>query len=217
VVTGTPKDGLTNPLDPSRYEVKLAIGENLYFRVTVKIASTAAATIHAYYASGLAAVTKFNIPAFATDKPGYRSLETGMQIGEGLDYLRDDLFPLAEMTPVPVAGTGVSLTNLFDALVARAIHTEDARLIAFGQAFKNDRKPDNLFHHSPSWAMHDVHMMQGSAATPHDAQNRVYGDGAVFFWFPPERQLAALFIRYDGQSTMTDQNGAAAAALWTRP
>jgi uncharacterized protein YukJ len=59
--------------------------------------------------------------------------------------------------------------------------------------------------------------MQGDSAEPHNAHNRVYGDGAAFVWFPPERQLVALFIRFETQQTQTDHDGAPANALWQRP
>jgi uncharacterized protein YukJ len=138
----------------------------------------------------------------------------GTQIGEGLDYLRDSMFQLPDMQQIGADATRLSLTNLLDAVIQRAIHTDGVRLVAFGQAFKNDRKPDSIFHHSPSWGMHDVHMMQGDDAA--NAHNRVYGDGAVFAWFPSERQLIALFIRFENQQLVTDQEGRPAAVLWQR-
>ena len=217
VVIGTARDGLLNPVDRSRYEIKLDCNDDIYFRVSAKVASVANAEIRAYFSPSLTTVTKYNVPALANGKPGFRPLETGMQIGEGLDYLRDGLFPLPDMQHIGADPTGLSLTNLLDAVVQRAIHTDGARLVAFGHAFKNDRKPDSIFHHSPSWGMHDVHMMQGDDAAPHNAHNRVYGDGAVFAWFPSERQLIALFIHFEHQQLRTDQEGRPAAALWHRP
>jgi hypothetical protein len=41
-------------------------------------------------------------------------------------------------------------------------------------------------------------------------------DGAAFAWFPPERRLAALSIRFESQSLLTDQNGRPKSALWQR-
>ena len=44
-----------------------------------------------------------------------------MQIGEGLDYLRDGLFTVPDMQQIGADPTGLSLTNLLDAVVQRAI------------------------------------------------------------------------------------------------
>ena len=219
VVIGCVKDALINPTDSSRYEIRLDCGDDIYFRVSVRIGSNAASTIRAYFSPALATVTKFNIPALAVAAQGFRPLETGMQVGEGLDYLRDGLFSeqeLREMQRVGVLDTGICLANLLESVVKRAIHTDGARLVAFGQAFK-DLKSDKIFHHSPGWGLHDVHLMQGDGAAPHDAHNRIYGDGAAFAWFPPERQLVALFIRFETQQLLTDQEGDPGNALWRRP
>jgi uncharacterized protein YukJ len=219
VVSGSVRDGLINPIDPSRYEIKLECDNGMFFRVSIRIASNAASTIRAFFSSILASVTKFNIPALAVNTQGFRPLETGMQIGEGMDYLRDGLFSaqqLQGMEQVGVSTAGICLANLLEAVVKRAIHSDGARLVAFGQAFK-DLKPDRVFHHSPGWGLHDVHMMQGSSATPHEEQNRVYGDGAGFVWFPAERQLVALFILFAPQELVTDKDGNPANTMWQRP
>jgi hypothetical protein len=63
-----------------------------------------------------------------------------MQIGEGMDYLRDGLFSaqqLQGMEQVGVSTAGICLANLLEAVVKRAIHSDGARLVAFGQAFKD--------------------------------------------------------------------------------
>jgi Uncharacterized conserved protein (DUF2278) len=217
VVFGTAKDKLVNPVDPTRYEIRLDCEAGTSFRVSVRVRSTTAAPIRAYISPALPRVTKFNIPALAITTPRFRPLEVGPQVGEGLDYLRDDLFDLANMEQIPEEPPGISLANLVDSIISRAVHTEGARVVAFGQAFK-DSTPDKLFHFAPAWGMHDIHMMQGwSAQGQHAASNRVYGDGALFIWFPPERELAALFIRFDTQQLVTDQYGVPALDLWRRP
>jgi uncharacterized protein YukJ len=215
VIAGSAKDGICDPADSSRYEIKIDCGGTL-FRVSVRIRSTAASAITAYFSPALATVTRFNIPALAESISAFRPLEVGPQIGEGLDYLRDGSLDLNAMENIPEDGSRISLANLVDILTARAIHTDAARVVAFGQAFK-DGKPDKTFHFSPSWAMHDVHMMQGAPTDhPFGVQNRVYGDGALFMWFPPERKLAALFTRFQSQEIISDQDGTAAAAMWHR-
>lgn len=216
LVVGSARDGLLDPVDSTRYEIKLDCGGGIFFRASLRVRSAPAGAMLAYYTPALATVTKFNIPALAEAGPGYRPLEIGPQVGEGLDYLRDGLFDLDALQAIPQQGDRISLANLVDALVARAVHTDTARIVAFGQAFK-DGKADRIFHFQPSWAMHDIHMMQAVPAPDrHGNRNRVYGDGALFFWFPPERELAALFIAFDTQQRRSDQHGDAAAALWQR-
>jgi uncharacterized protein YukJ len=215
VVFGTAKDKLVDPVDPTRYEIRLDCEAGTSFRVSVRVRSTTAAPIRAYISSALPRVTKFNIPALAITTPMFRPLEVGPQVGQGLDYLRDDLFELANMEQISGERAGISLVNLVDTIISRAVHTEGARVVAFGQAFKDGTR-DKLFHFAPAWGMHDVHMMQGSAQGPHAASNRIYGDGALFIWFPPERELTALFIRFDAQQLITDQYGVPAPNLWQR-
>jgi uncharacterized protein YukJ len=216
VVLGAAKDKLVDPLDPTRYEIRLDCEAGTSFRISLQVRSTAAATIRAYISPALPTVTKFNIPALAITTPMFRPLDVGPQIGEGLDYLRDNLFKLTDMEQISQERPGISLVNLVDSMISRAIHTDGARVVAFGQAFK-DNTPDKLFHFAPGWGMHDVHLMQGSVQPPHAAGNRVYGDGALFIWYPPERELAALFIRFEAQKLDTNQYGAPDQNLWQRP
>lgn len=213
VVIGTAKDALIHPVYPSRCEVRLECDAATTFRISFRIASRTDNELKAWFSSELPTVTKFNIPALAASAPGFRPLEVGMQVGEGLDYLRDRSFDINKMQPIAVHPDGVSLANLLGSLIRRAIHTEGARLVVFGQAFR-DLKPDRLFHHCPAWGMHDIHMMQGNPPAPHGQANRVYGDGALFAWFPPERQITALFLRFDAQGVITDDHGAPADKMW---
>jgi uncharacterized protein YukJ len=62
-------------------------------------------------------------------------LQTGPG-GAGLDYLRDDLFPIDAMAPIPPDGQGVTLRNLLDAQIKRAKADRSAVVIAFANSFK---------------------------------------------------------------------------------
>jgi uncharacterized protein YukJ len=214
VLAGFVKDGLHDPTGSPHYHIKVDANGKL-FRVAIDFRSHGAGDLLAFFVPKLAGVTKFNIPALAENAPGFRPLRVGAQIGEGLDYLRDELFVLDHMQPIPAVIDSISLSNLLAAQIARAAHTPSARIVAFGQSFR-DPGPDKIFHFSPGWALHDVHMMQGQTREERPG-NQTYGDGALFLWFGEEKELAALFIRFAAQSLLSDENGERADALWRRP
>jgi uncharacterized protein YukJ len=124
-----------------------------------------------------------------------------------LDYLRDGLFALADMHPIPPDGNGVTLRNLLDGQVQRAIADPSAVAIAFGDGF-TDPGSDATFGFAPENGVHDIHMMQGNSGS-FAADNRTNGDGALFLRFAGGVTVA-LFIRFATQATATDQNGAPA-------
>src|SRR6516165_4942685 len=68
--------------------------------------------------------------------------------GAGLDYLRDDLFPITAMAPIPPDGQGVTLSNLLDGQVERAKADHSAVVIAFGEFFKDPGR-DQTFGFAP--------------------------------------------------------------------
>jgi uncharacterized protein YukJ len=124
--------------------------------------------------------------------------------GKGLDYLRDGLFPIDAMTPIPPDGQGVTLQNLLDGQVERAKTDRRAVVIALGEFFQ-DRGRDSTFGFSPELGVHDIHMMQGNSGSFAD-DNRINGDGALFIRFAGG-ETVALFVRFCVQSTTTDDRG----------
>jgi hypothetical protein len=81
----------------------------------VNVRSVDGSDVRAYFDPNFTAATKLSLSTLA-GAPGFRPLATGPN-GEGLDYLRDGLFPLGSMQDLPAEGSGVSLANLLGALL----------------------------------------------------------------------------------------------------
>jgi uncharacterized protein YukJ len=127
--------------------------------------------------------------------------DRGCQNGQGLDYLRDNLFPVQSMAPIPPAGAGVTLANLLDAQIERAKADKQAIVLACGEFFR-DRGSDQTFNFSPEQGVHDIHMMQGNSGNFAD-DNRVNGDGAFFIRYVGG-ETVTLFARVSVQDLSTD-------------
>jgi uncharacterized protein YukJ len=139
----------------------------------------------------------------AAGAKGLTALPTGPG-GRGLDYLRDDLFPIDAMAPIPPDGQGVTLRNLLDGQIERAKADHSSVVIAFGEFFQ-DQGRDETFGFAPERGVHDIHMMQGNAGDFAD-DNRINGDGALFIRFAGGETIA-LFVRFSTQTTKTDDRG----------
>ena len=149
--------------------------------------------------------TKLDLPTRAAGPKGFTPLATGRE-GQGLDYLRDALFPLGSMASAPAEGQGNSLANLLDAQIGRAKEDDDAVVLVCGELFR-DNGADPTFAFSPEQGLHDIHMMQGNGGSFAD-DNRVNGDGALFIRYG-NGETVALFLRFSVQDFVTnDQSGA---------
>ena len=162
-----------------------------------------AVNVVAHYDPKFRKPTKLDLASLAAGEKRFRALQTGPD-GEGLDYLRDDLFPLDAMAPIPPDGQGITQSNLLDGQVERAKADQTAVVIAFGEFFQ-DRGRDETFGFSPELGVHDIHMMQGNRGS-FASDNRINGDGAVFMRFDGG-ETVALFARFREQSTVTDNTG----------
>jgi uncharacterized protein YukJ len=202
VLTGKVKAGRLDPGgDSPHYEIWIDAGPNYRLAVNVRSVDTSEVLVH--YDPAYALPTKRALAALAAGPAGFTPLATG-PAGAGLDYLRDGLFALADMHPIPPDGSGVTLRNLLDGQVQRAIADPGAIAIAFGEGF-TDPGSDATFGFAPENGVHDIHMMQGNSGS-FAADNRVNGDGALFLRFAGGVTVA-LFIRFATQSTNTDANG----------
>jgi uncharacterized protein YukJ len=204
MLVGKVKDGRLQPSGSSpHYEIWIDAGGSDY-RVAVNVRSVDGSDVLAYYDRDYRNPTKLDLPAVVRT-PGFTALATGPG-GKGLDYLRDDLFAVGQMSPIPEDGRGVTLHNLLDAQIGRAKADRDAVAIAFGEFFR-DRGADETFGFSPEQGVHDIHMMQGNEGS-FDDDNRVNGDGALFLHFA-NGEMAALFVRFTAQRIPTsDTTGA---------
>ena len=115
----------------------------------------------AHYDPNFTKPTKLDLAGLAAGAKGFRGLPTGPG-GKGLDYLRDDLFPISAMAPIPPDGQGVTLSNLLDGQVERAKADQSAVVIAFGEFFQDPGR-DQTFGFAPEL---------GCARHPHNARQQ---------------------------------------------
>lgn len=203
VLVGKVKAGRLNSGGNSpHYEIWIDAGTN--YRIAVNVRSVDTSDVLVYYDPAYALPTKRDLATLAAGPAGFTLLRTGTD-GAGLDYLRDDLFPIAAMQPIPPDGMGVTLQNLLDSQIKRAQTDSAAVAVAFGDVF-HDRGADPTFGFAPESGIHDIHMMQGNRGS-FAADNRINGDGALFIRFGGG-ETVALFIRFTTQATATDDSGA---------
>ena len=199
LLVGTIKDGQMDPSGRSpHYEIWVSAGQN--YRIAVNVQSVDGSDVLAYFDANFSSPTKLNLPARAAGPAGFTSLRTGPD-GQGLDFLRDNLFPLAKMSDIPGEGSGVTLANLLDAQIERAKADSKSVVLALGEFFQ-DPGSDETFGFSPEKGVHDIHMMQGNSGS-FASDNRVNGDGALFIRYAGG-ETVALFVRFTTESTNTD-------------
>ena len=202
VLVGTIHDGRQDPPGHSpHYEIWIQADTN--YRIAVNVRSVDGSDVLAHYDPDFTNPTKLGLGGLAAGAKGFTALPTGPG-GKGLDYLRDDLFPIDAMAPIPPDGQGVTLRNLLDGQVERAKADHSAVVIAFGEFFQ-DRGRDSAFGFAPERGVHDIHMMQGNSGSFAD-DNRIKGDGALFIRFAGG-ETVALFARFTTQSITTDDRG----------
>jgi len=170
------------------------------YRIAVNVRSVDGSDVLALFDPDFKSPTKLDLPSRAAGAARFTPLQTGSD-GEGLDYLRDGLFSVSSMAPIPPEGTGVTLANLLDAQIERAKADDAAVVLVFGEFFR-DPGSDKTFGFSPERGVHDIHMMQGNSESFAD-DNRVNGDGALFIRYDGGETIA-LFVRFTTQDTRTD-------------
>jgi uncharacterized protein YukJ len=204
VLVGKIKDGQIDPPADKSPHYEIWVEANGGYRVAVNVLSVDGSDVVAFFDANFTNPTKLDLPQLAAGPVGFTTLATGPS-GKGLDYLRDNLFPLSAMQPIPPEGSGVTLANLLDAQIERAKADTGSVVIALGDFFQ-DPGNDSIFHFSPEQGVHDIHMMQGNPAGNFSDDNRINGDGALFIRFTGG-ETVALFARFATQSTTTDDNG----------
>jgi uncharacterized protein YukJ len=202
VLVGAIRDGQEDPGGRSpHYEIWVEADQN--YRIAVNVRSVDGSDVLAHYDPNFTNPTKRDLAGLAAGKKGFTQLQTGPG-GKGLDYLRDDLFPIDAMAPIPPEGQGVTLRNLLDGQIERAKADHSSVVIAFGEFFQ-DQGRDETFGFAPERGVHDIHMMQGNEGSFVD-DNRINGDGALFIRFAGGETIA-LFVRFSTQTTKTDDRG----------
>jgi uncharacterized protein YukJ len=199
LLVGTIKDGQIDPNGNSpHYEIWVSAVTN--YRIAVNVQSVDGSDVLAFFDASFESPTKLDLPSRAQGAAGFTALRTGPG-GEGLDYLRDNLFPLDKMSDIPAEGSGITLANLLDAQIERAKADSNAVVLACGEFFR-DNGTDHPFGFSPEQGVHDIHMMQGNSGSFAN-DNRVNGDGALFIRFTGG-ETVALFVRFTTQATNTN-------------
>jgi uncharacterized protein YukJ len=204
VLVGKIKDGQIDPPETRSPHYEIWVGADNDYRIAVNARSVDDSEVVAFFDANFTAATKLDLPTLAAGPAGFTRLETGPN-GQGIDYLRDGLFPLDKMAPIPTEGSGLTLANLLDAQIERAKADAEAVIIALGDFFQ-DPGSDRTFGFAPEQGVHDIHMMQGNPAGNFANDNRINGDGALFIRYTGG-ETVALFARFGTQSTQTDDTG----------
>ncbi|WP_084803068.1 DUF2278 family protein [Bradyrhizobium sp. NAS80.1] len=203
VLVGSIVDGFESPEGASpHYEIW--VKGDADYRIAVNVQSVDDSEVLAYFDARFDRSGTLDLTSLLTGDPGFRALRTGPAGQGGLDYLRDNLFPIDQMQPIPAAGSGVTLKNLLDANIERAKADPTAMVVSFGEFFQ-DAGPDQYFGFRPERGIHDIHMMQGNSGQ-FASDNRVHGDGALLLSFNNAQEIVALFVRFQTQSLNTDDN-----------
>ncbi len=205
VLVGRVADGTMKPSGSSpHYEIWVKANDE-DFRIAVNVQSVDGSEVLVHYDPDFKDNSGHDIAGLAQGPAGFKALQTGPD-GEGLDYIRDTLFPIDDMTAIPAEGTQLSLANMLDGQIERAKADASAVIVAFGEYFQ-DQGSDETFHFSPERGVHDIHFMQGNSGSFAD-DNRVHGDGGLFIRFIGGETIA-LFVRFSVQALKTDdQTGA---------
>jgi uncharacterized protein YukJ len=202
VLVGQVKDGHIDPTGKTpHYEIWVVAG-SVNYRAAVNVISQDGSEVMAYFDADYTSPNpqKLDLDALAGGAQGFDALSTGTD-GQGLDYLRDKLFPLDQMAVIPPEGAGVTLKSQLDAQIQRAKADGGAVAIVYGQYFQ-DQGADESFGFSPERGVHDIHMMQGDSGKFAE-DDRENGDGALFLRFSGGA-TAALFVRFSSQSIAVD-------------
>jgi uncharacterized protein YukJ len=135
---------------------------------------------------------------------GFTSIESKPDRG-ALDYIRGNLFDRTRMRPLPfdVPGFDNDLNEKVDAVVQRAMATEDALIYAFGQRWGPESAKDKYFGFKPGNGIHDIHMNQGNAAQFRE-DDGVWQDGGMLIHFPSQGQWVGVFLKFQSQTWHTD-------------
>ena len=127
--------------------------------------------------------------------------------GLALDFIRGNLFDVAQMVPLDsnVPGDNNDLNDKLDLFVQQAISDDDAVVYAFGQHWADTSGADQYFPEiKPSVGIHDIHMNQGNPQGNYLKDNGIYQDGGLIFHFPARNRWAAVFTAFQSQSFHTD-------------
>lgn len=136
VLVGKVADGTMKPSGSSpHYEIWVKANDE-DFRIAVNVQSVDGSEVLVHYDPDFKGNSGHDIAGIAEGPAGFKPLQSGPD-GEGLDYIRDTLFPIDDMTAIPADGAQLSLSNMLDAQIERAKADTGAVIVAFGEYFQD--------------------------------------------------------------------------------
>lgn len=191
--------------------ITLADDNNTEYQVDVNVWSRDGSEV-LYYAND-----DFQCPITQT----LQSLKLGFtplasHAGSGaLDYLREQLFDITKMTPLPMTGSSQNDLNAFIGTVVASAQTSKASVFAFGQYFNDSTNPVEQKQNETQLpqGIHDIHMNQGNGS-PYEEDNGTYQDGGLLIYFSAEQKWMAMFFAFQTQSFQTDDQGNPSGPSW---
>ncbi|HEY0785334.1 MAG TPA: YukJ family protein [Acidobacteriaceae bacterium] len=126
----------------------------------------------------------------------------GLDANPAIDYLRSQVnsSPLVieqQMTPLPLPGDPGSgtLKNAVLQFLNQAIADKEGMIYAFGSQYTQGD------------GVHDIHMNQGNPPGSFSKDNGIWQDGMLLFELPATSTWAAIFLAFQDEAWMTDENG----------
>lgn len=202
VLAGTVMGHQRGTAKSPHYQILVNDGKTAH-RIAVNVASQAAPSEVLYLVSRT--VPEAFAKKLAGLADGYQAVESKPR-GLAIDFLRSGLVDVKKMKPLPPdqPGEDNDLSDKVDAMVLRAMKEGGSRVFAFGEKWGPEKtKRDQYFHFLPGNGIHDIHMNQGNSGQ-WKRDNGVYQDGALFFHFAETDQWGAIYLAFQSQAQVTD-------------
>lgn len=186
------------------YQIRVLGTDGQKWRVPVNVKSTISDPRNPSFSEVLYLVDDqfehAQLTQFARLPVGYSELARG----QGLDYIRGNLFDRAQMRHLPHDGPGANddLQDIVGMWTSRAIN-DQAECFAFGTPWEpgSPRPIDQQL--DTDRGVHLIHMNQGSSGRFRQ-DNGVWRDGGLLFHFPNTDRWVGIFLAFQSQSFHTD-------------
>ena len=201
VLVGKPVDRRLATHGNKHYQLRIVDDEHDY-RIAINVESGDGSQVQ------YAVVDPFRHPLVSALEGlplGFHRMAPGGTL-KGLDYIRGNLAAREAYRSLPFSlpGSDNDLNDKVEALVARALASEAARLYAFGESWgiaTAQPGKDKIFGFQPQRGVHDIHMNQGNSGQ-WKGDNGVWQDGGLLFCF--DGQWAAILLKFQTQPWHTD-------------
>ncbi len=205
VLKGRVLEGMEGRGDSNHYQVHVLAGKT-HYRIAVNIKSKAYPSEVLYYIDEHAnhqCLSNLN-----QLEVGYTPIRTSMNREYAIDYLRTDLFDISQMRQLPhdLPGPDNDLNEKVGRYIQKAVDEPNAFIYAFGERWGPESNKDKYFNFKPSNGIHDIHMNQGSSGR-FSKDNGIWQDGGLFLYFPSESQWVTVFLAFQSQAQVTDDDG----------